>query len=206
MDRDNEELNNTKALDDLSTLISDNIEKKDTNNDEVINLESKEDLFNTITSDEVVVNNEIEVEEENFFSKLKKIPKKIKIIVVLIFIFLLILITLGIVFLMKKEEKKEEPSTNPPVNIVIDKENYRYNNGTLEFLDSFGTKIGEYSCNIKNEELCFVSYLDNNEDDFNGEINIYENNSLIQLRSDIYHNRYVFVNDGEEANIILHMK
>ncbi len=203
MNHDNEELNNTKALDDLNNIINQNKEDIKTNIDEIINIESKEDIYNTITSDEVVINNDIE-KEESFFDKLKKMPRKNKIIIVIIIILMLILITLGIVFLINKEDQTEKLDPTPPVNVIVDNGNYRYNNGILEFLDSFGTKIGEYTCTNKDEELCFISYLDNNKDDFNTESNVNEDNSLVEIKSKIYHNRYVFINDGEDSNIILY--
>ena len=200
MNHENEELNNTKALDDLNNLVN---KKSNNNYDNLLNdIESKEDIYNTITSDEVVLNNDVDTNKDSLIDKIKKLPKKTKIIIIIIIILILILIALGIYLVLKKEEPK--PPEEPPENIVVDNGNYRYNNGVLEFLDSFNTKIGEYTCTNQDEELCFVAYLSNNEDTFNKELSVNEDNSLIEVRSNIYHNRYVFIKDGENSNIILY--
>ena len=201
MNHENEELDNTKALDDLNNLVN---KKTEGNYDNLLNeIESKEDIYNTITSDEVVLNNDTDTDKDSLFTKIKNLPRKTKIILIIIIILILVLIGVGIFFLLKKEEPQEEKK-EPVENIVIDNGNYRYNNGILEFLDSFNTKIGEYTCTNKDEEVCFVAYLSNSEDIFNKELNVYEDTSVIDIRSNIYNNRYVFVKDGEDSNIILY--
>lgn len=104
-----------------------------------------------------------------------------------------ILIVIGIFFLIKNLNKKEEIPKKPEV--IVQEENYRYENGILVFFNSNKEEIGRYTCENQNEELCFVSYY-SPEDDFDVEKKVYENNSPILNRSVIIENTYVFVNDN----------
>ena len=87
MNHENEELDNTKALDDLNNLV----DKKSNNNyDNLLNdIESKEDIYNTITSDEVVLNNDVDTNKDSLIDKIKKLPKKTKIIIIIIIILII---------------------------------------------------------------------------------------------------------------------
>ena len=91
--------------------------------------------------------------------------------------------------------RKKELPVNPPIDVIVEEENYRYENGVLIFLNSNKEEIGRYTCKNQNEELCFVSFY-STEDDFDTEKKMYENASLIKTRSAILANNYVFINDN----------
>lgn len=143
--------------------------------------------------------------------KWQNLPKQKKALILIGILILCILIGLGIYFLIpEKEEKKEEKGPD----IIVNLDNYRYQNGTLIFLNSNKKEIGQYECQNKDQELCYVAYY-SNEDNFDEEHNLYEDGTKIPRRSNIFLDRYVFISDNkskeeellslydiEEANII----
>ena len=134
----------------------------------------------------------------------KRLNKKQHILIIIGFVFLLILITIGIIFLVKNLNKKEEIVAPPEV--IVQEENYRYENGVLILLNNNKEEIGRYTCENQNENLCFVSYYDT-EDQFDVEQKEYENGEKIKTRSSIMLDQYVFINDNprvEDSNIKLY--
>ncbi len=215
---------NTRSLDDLSN-IDDNYSSTTQadldaffgeqlgNSEEPV--ESKEnDIFSNLLLDDednslLESSKEEEIKEENSSDaeqqrpkktkKLRKpLTKKQKIILIVTGCLLLIIIISLIIYLVlpKKEEKAPEEPKN---TITIDNGNYQYQDGTLIFLNDQKTQIGTYECQEKNETLCYVAYLDNDLDDVNTTKNTYEDNSAVKFRSQIFHNRYVFLKDGSET-------
>ena len=81
----------------------------------------------------------------------------------------------------------------------MEKENYIYQDGVLIFLNDNDEEIGKYTCNNKDENLCFVAYY-NLEDNFDVEQNIYPDGAKIERRSTIYLDKYVFINDSKNNN------
>ncbi len=126
--------------------------------------------------------------------KLKKIwnkhNKKRKIAIIIIGILDLLLIIFAIIrlFNINEDDKK----------VIIEKENFIYDNGTLKLLDEKGKIIGNYQCKNKNQNNCFVAY-ETNDDNFDTDKNVYENNKNIKQRSKIYNNRFVFISDNAEG-------
>ncbi len=173
-------------------------------------LEELSDINNQIYEvNENPVNTEEKIEEEKpaeeFFTKptkvklkdkiktwWKKRTKKQKILIISCTVLMLILIVVGIIFLVRALTKKPEASA--PKEVIVQEENYRYENGVLIFLNSNKEEIGRYTCENQNEELCFVSYY--TEDDFDVEKKVYENNSPLLTRSAIIEDTYVFINDN----------
>ena len=215
---------NTRSLDDLSN-IDDNYSSttqadldaffKDQLDNTKEPVESEEnDIFSNLLLDDednslLESSKEEEIKEENSSDveqprpkktkKLRKpLTKKQKIILIVTGCLLLIIIISLIIYLVlpKKEEKTPEEPKN---TITIDNGNYQYQDGTLIFLNDQKTQIGTYECQEKNETLCYVAYLDNDLDDVNTTKNTYEDNSAVKFRSQIFHNRYVFLKDGSET-------
>ena len=205
----NDDLEKTKSLSDLSDLIAKETEdvlpkNNDTLEDDILkNLEEpKEDVYNDlITHDIELATRTKEIEEskepkkENLIDKFKKLPKKTKALIIGLILLLVILVVVVVVIVLTHKKPQGEPTPEEP-SIVIDNGNYRYEDGTLKFLNESNTQIGSYECNNKEEDKCYVAYLDNNEDDLNVSKNMYESNELINIRSSIYHNRYVFIVDS----------
>ena len=205
----NEDLEKTKSLSDLSDLIAKETEdvlpkNSDTLEDDILkNLEEpKEDVYNDlITHDIELATRTKEIEEskkfkkENLIDKFKKLPKKTKALIIGLVVAVILLIVIVLVIVLTHKKPQDEPTPEEP-SIVIDNGNYRYEDGTLKFLNESNTQIGSYECNNKEEDKCYVAYLDNNEDDLNVSKNMYESNELINIRSSIYHNRYVFIVDS----------
>lgn len=136
--------------------------------------------------------------------KWSSLSKKKKIIISGIIILLLI-VGLIIFFVLSKDKKEEAPKPEEP-EVIVEKDNYIYRDGTLVFLNQDDEEIGSYECTNKSEDLCYVSTY-SNEDNFDGEKNVYEDETLIERTSAIYQDNYVFVFDNEKAedeNIILY--
>ena len=164
------------------------------------NKDSNTDLKNTDISLENVKNDS----KEQKGKKLRKpLTKKQKItIIVIASIIALLLICLIVYLLLPK--KGEEPDPEPTETIVVDKGNYKYQDGTLVFLNDQKTEIGTYECENKEEDKCYMAYTSNDLDDANVTKNIYEDNTNVQIRSEIFHNRFVFVNDGDKDTMKLY--
>lgn len=58
--------------------------------------------------------------------------------------------------LIKKDKKVDDNKEKP---VIDEKDNYIYNNGTLKFLDKDDKTIGDYECENKDENKCYVAYL-----------------------------------------------
>ena len=208
-DKTEQELETTKeviTLHDLSLEALNNLEEKD---EEVTEEADVEDLDENMEKADLVFKTEVETKEEvkeelakekkeNIFKKLakkwKSLDKKKKIIVICVAVVLVLLIAVGIFFLVSGNDG---PLDDTP-DVILESDNYRYENGTLIFLDG-DSEIGRYECEHKDETLCEVSYL-TNDDAFDKTRMIDENGNDLTLRSQIYHNRYVFVTDRESTD------
>lgn len=155
----------------------------------------------SVEDDEMVVTKENKKKPNKNRKKFsfKNLTKKQKIIfIVSICLIVLVIAFILIYFLVIKKDKKDLDNKETPV--IVEKDNYIYNNGTLKFLDKDDKTIGEYDCENKDENKCFVAYLTNEN---NTDLPIYldEKESPLQRRSQIYNNKYVFVQDGETINL-----
>lgn len=142
-------------------------------------------------------------------SKWSMLSKKTKTIIIVCSI-LVVLLIVGIIlflFVFKKDEevKPEEPKNDEPI-VIVEKENYRYEDGKLIFLDKSKNELGSYECENKDEELCYIAYY-SDEDDFDTAKYVYEDGSSIESRSDIILNNYVLIYDSknkENGSILLY--
>lgn len=128
----------------------------------------------------------------------KSWSKKKKIMVIVSLIIIILAIVALVLFLTLKDNKEEEKKPEVP-EVIVEKDNYIYRDGTLVFLDQNDKEIGSYDCKNKSEELCFVSPY-SNEDNFDGEKNVYEDETLIERPSAIYQDNYVFIFDNESLD------
>ena len=207
-----EELEKTRALNELTELVNQNnadsfgtslSDTKDAS--EIVNIpddinanENKEQLFNDLTNNNPEDNNK----KKSIFTKIKdwwsKLSKKQKIIFISVGVLLLaLLITLIVVLVLKKPNQEDN---NKLPDVVLEADNYVYQNGVLTMLDKNGNSIGTYDCQNKDEKRCYVAYLSNDEDDFDTPINKDSNDEIIKSRSLIYFDRYVFIYDSASEN------
>ena len=131
--------------------------------------------------------------------KLKEIwsgfSKKKKIIIIVVPVLLLLLIIGLVLFFVFRDTEEVVPEPDEP-EVIVEMDNYIYQDGILIFLNSNGDEIGTYECTNKSEDLCFVSTY-SEEDEFDGPRNVYQDESVVLRQSKIYHDRYVFVFDNE---------
>lgn len=138
----------------------------------------------------------IKVEINNNEKKPKKrLSKKAKIIIIVL-VSLLVAGLIGVaLFFVLKDEEPQEPE---PI-VIVEKDNYRFENGSLVFLNSDDKEIGEYKCTNDDSEKCYVTKIDLKEDLFDRIKNVNEKNEEIIKTSKIYNNKFVFITDGEET-------
>lgn len=157
---------------------------------------------------EIVYDNKENEEEKVKKKKPKKnrgwhnLSKKKKILIIVIPIIVLIIVGGILLYFLvfKKEEEKrlEEPE------VIVEKNNYRYEDGTLVFLDSNKKEIGRYECQNKDEDKCYIAYY-SSEDSFDITKKVYSNNKGINEYSDIFNQKYVFIYDSAvlDSNTII---
>lgn len=170
---------------------------------EIVEIDENEEITNTQYDMEKVTPKKDEKKSKKP-SKWSTLSKKTKIIIIVSIILVLIIAIVLIYFLvLKKDNNKNE--NNDPV-VVIEKDNYKYEDGKLIFIDKDKKEIGSYDCTNKNENLCFVAYF-SNEDNFDVNKKVYESGIPINIRTDIIKDKYVFIYDDEtkeKGNVILY--
>ena len=184
-------------------------ENKDKN--EIVEIDENEEITNTQYDMPEVTDTEDKKKKKKEKkakgpSKWSQLSKKQKIIIIVSgVVVLLIIIGLLLWFLVFKKDK-EEPKKNEEPLVIVEKDNYRYEDGKLVFIDENKNELGEYDCTNKDEELCYVAYY-SNEDEFDVAKSVYENSVPVDFRSDIINNNFVFIYDNtekEDGNVFLY--
>ena len=155
----------------------------------------------SIEDDEMVITKEKKKKPQKNKKKFsfKNLTKKQKIIfIVSLSLIVLVIAFILVYFLVIKKDKKLDDNKEKPV--IVEKDNYIYNNGTLKFLDKDDKTIGDYVCENKDENKCYVAYL-TNENKTDLPVYLDEKESPLKRRSQIYNNKYVFVQDGDIINL-----
>lgn len=182
-------------------------------NDEIIELKSdeevaytnEEDLFKNEDTDknlepktEVIEKRAEKYKKKSLKEKWQSLePKKKKTIIIVAIIVLLILIGVIICLILFNKKDGNKLPENDKI-VVIEKDNYKYVNGHLVFLDKNDQEIGTYECTNKNSDDCAVSKLDNKKDGFDRIKNVNSEGLEIEKNSKIYYDNYVFVRDGDD--------
>lgn len=133
--------------------------------------------------------------EKKTSNKSNGVNKKKVLIIVGIALVILIAVALLLYFLVFKKEDDEKVLV-PEENVVIEKDNYIYDNGKLKLLDSDDKVIGEYKCIDEDVDKCYVASL-SNEDTFDLPTYVDEDENLMVKKSKIYNNRFVFIFDED---------
>ena len=181
------------------------IEEKENNKpmNEIVEIDENEEITNTQYDMEKVIPKKDEKKSKKP-SKWSSLSKKTKIIIIVSIILVLIIAIVLIYFLVLKKDNNKNDNNDPVV--VIEKDNYKYEDGRLIFIDKDKKEIGSYECINKNENLCFVAYF-SNEDNFDVNKKVYESGLPINIRTDIIKDKYVFIYDDEtkeKGNVILY--
>ena len=114
---------------------------------------------------------------------------------------LLFLIIFGIIIYLvffNNVNKEDKPEEEP---VILEKDNYRYEDGVLVFLDKSDKSIGTYECIDKDTEKCYVAKLDYSKDMFERIVNVYENGEEVIKNAGIYYNNFVFVYDEGKISL-----
>lgn len=182
--------------DDILNSMEEKKEKESSN--EIIELSDEEDT-NVF---DLESNNKEEVKDKKPPKKKvkKSLTKKQRTIILIVGISILV-IALGILlyFLVFKKNPDEKENTPEKPNVVVNETNYSYVDGKLVFKDINKATLGEYTCQNKDDDLCYVAYY-SNEDDFDTTEYVYENGLKVNTRSDILKNRYVLIYDNPSTS------
>ena len=138
-----------------------------------------------------LLNNLIKNKKENkLVCAWKQMPKKKKIILIVI-LSLIIILVVGLILFFALHKEQTGPS------VILQEDNYRYENGKLVFLNKDKNEIGTYECEHKDENLCYVAYY---KDEDNLDIDVYKNedDSSYLKRSLIYKDNFVFITDTSD--------
>ncbi len=130
--------------------------------------------------------------------KWEDLDKNKKIIIIVSGVVILLVI-IGLILYFTIFRKEEEKPKEPVENVVLEKDNYRYENGKLVFLDKSDREIGTYECENKESDKCQVAKLDYKNDEFDRVLTVNESGEEIERNSQIYHDNFVFVKDGEKT-------
>ena len=142
-------------------------------------------------------NRETKYHKKTLKEKWEELDKSKKIMIILIPIILIILIGIIVYFVFFKKPKEEDKPVKEPV--VIEKDNYKYVDGKLVFLNRNEQEIGEYECSNKSDTLCLVKKVDNASDSFDRVKDVDATGNEIIKNTPIYFDKYVFITDGENT-------
>lgn len=191
----------------LDKDILENVAKEENNNpNEILEIEENEEITKTQYDLKDIEDSKEKKKKVKKPNKWTLLPKKTKIIII-ISIVLVLLIGIGLIiyfFVLKEKDPNDKRPENPVV--IVEKDNYRYEDGFLVIIDEDKKELGTYECENKDEDLCYVAYY-SNEDDFDIDKQVYENGVPIDFRSDVFANKYVFIYDAttkEDGNIVLY--
>lgn len=132
--------------------------------------------------------------------KWNDLSKGTKVTIIVISI-LLVLLVIGLILyfvVLKKEKTPEVPKEEP---IILEKDNYRYEDGKLVFLNKGEKEIGAYECVDKDTEKCYVAKLNYESDKFERITSVNESDKEIERNSQIYFDNYVFVYDEDKISL-----
>ncbi len=90
----------------------------------------------------------------------------------------------------------DQKVNNADTDIIIEMNNYRYENGTLVFLDKNDKELGSYDCVNKDETKCMIGYY-TQDDRLNNAKYYNEEEKLIEFNIPTYVDNYVFISDYE---------
>ena len=178
---------------DILKEIEETNESKTSN--EIIEIDENDEISNTQYDLEKVEEPLGKKKKERKPSKWSKLSKKGKIIIIVSAVVLLVVVALLLWLFVFKKDNKQNEYKEP--SVVLEKENYKYVDGKLIFLDENKKELGSYECKNKNENLCYIAYY-SNEDDFDEFKKVYESGLEVSVASDIYKDEYVFVYDNEK--------
>ena len=130
--------------------------------------------------------------------KWNELSKKQKIAIIVVGGLILILIWGLIIYFVFFNKPETKPIKEV---VVVEKDNYRYEDGKLIFLDKNDRELGSYTCKNKDSNKCIVAKSDYSLDKFERVLSVYEDGSELEKSVPIYNDKYVFVKDGEEIFI-----
>lgn len=161
---------------------------------------SSDDTKNEVGFEEPQVKEVVKKPQKSFKNKWDDLNDGIKTGIIIGSIAILLVIIGLIIYLVffNKPKEEEKPKEDP---VILEKDNYRYEDGKLIFLNKSEKAIGEYECTIKDAEKCYVAKLDYSSDTFDRIKSVYEDGIEIEKNAPIYYDNYVFVYDNEKISL-----
>lgn len=170
------------------------------------NIAMAEEILASEENKEPVIQ-ELSDKKEGVFTKLKNkwngLDKKKKILLIVILILIIVLVTVLILSMVLKKEKVEEKKPgNEQTKIEeapVITDNFYYRDGKLYFTDKDEEVLGNYECENKDSNLCYVAF-NTYRDSFDVPKLQDETGKEIVKRLSIYENRYAFIIDNKDEN------
>ena len=154
--------------------------------------ESKEDIVEETSNEEIKEEpKKKKKEKKSLKEKWNSLSKKKKIIIIIAISLFLVLLTVGIILIVKHNNKPSKKIEK----VVVENQNYRYENGVLYFYNKSKKVIGNYKCKNKNEKKCYVAYYSLDEDVDNTKY-IYEDEKPVLFQTPIINEKYAFIYDN----------
>ena len=158
-------------------------EEENANTNEIVEIDENDEITKTQYDLKDIEDNDKSKKKDKKVKKPSKwsmLPKKTRIIII-VSIVLVLLIVVGVLlyFFVFRDRTPEEKRPEDPV-VIVEKDNYRYEDGFLVVIDEEKNELGTYECTNKNEELCYVAYY-SNEDDFDVDKRVYENGVPVDI-------------------------
>ncbi len=167
--------------------------------------EYNNEIEQIVKEEEEIVNAEIEevTSEHEEYKKIKKnkrnwfkkMSKNQKIIFISAIIFVTLVIA-GVILYFVVFKDDEDKKTDETPDIILEMNNYRYENGTLVFLDKSDKELGTYECENQDETKCLIGYY--NQDEVLNNSKYYdEDGNLMEFSIPTYEDNFVFIYDFE---------
>lgn len=173
-------------------------------NNEILEVNEDNSLTSTLCFQDLI-KEELEKENNNKNNKEMKPERNYKKVIIIISIIIGSLLLLGIIGyviikVFNKEEKDNE-NNNVIEEVIIEKENYKYVNGSLVFLNSNDKEIGTYECTNKDDTKCYIVKNDLSKDGTDRNKSYYENGDELISNIKIIDNTYAVIQDGDNMFI-----
>lgn len=178
--------------------ILEEINKNNESSNEIIEINEIEEESRINENVEELLDNKVSVKKEKKPSKWHNLSKKQKILIIggIVFLLLLVISLLLYFLVFKKGEKEQTKKPHEPL-VIVEKDNYRYEDGKLILKNADKKELGEYECTNQDEDKCYVAYY-YDEDKFDVLKKVYEDGTTLENRSDILLDRYAFIYDNKD--------
>jgi len=192
----------SSALENMESLYTEEFDEQLEEADQQFQTKVEENL-EMVDEEKQVVTKQPLNSNKSLKEKWHSLDKKKKIFIIVGIVALLLIILGTSLFFLLRSEEPLSPPKEP--DVILESDNYRYENGKLIFLNG-DTELGSYDCTNKQETLCGIATAKIN-DTIDGVKRVNENGEALSFKSKIYFERFTFLIDHkneEDKSILLY--